>query len=236
MIQRLEKQFEALNIMLTNTQEEQFEEYYKILVQWNEVMNLTSITERSEVNTKHFLDSASIVKIMDMNAVNDVIDIGTGAGFPGIPIKILFPHIRITLLDSLNKRVNFLNEVIRCLGLKDISVVHGRAEDFAKRKDYREQFDLCVSRAVAKLFVLSEYCIPYVKENGFFVSYKSGNIDRELSDSLSAIDILGGEIENTTNFLLPDTDIQRSLVKIKKVHLTPKKYPRKAGVPSRQPL
>ncbi len=236
MIQVLEKQFEALNIMLTNEQEEQFEEYYKILVQWNEVMNLTSITERSEVNTKHFLDSASIVKIMDMNAVNDVIDIGTGAGFPGIPIKILFPHIRITLLDSLNKRVNFLNEVIRCLGLKDISVVHGRAEDFAKRKDYREQFDLCVSRAVAKLFVLSEYCIPYVKENGFFVSYKSGNIDRELSDSLSAIDILGGEIENTTNFLLPDTDIQRSLVKIKKVHLTPKKYPRKAGVPSRQPL
>ena len=226
----------TLGIELNDTQIEQFNKYYEILVEWNKVMNLTGITEYDEVVEKHFIDSLSIVKTLDVKQYETVIDIGTGAGFPGIPLKIAFPHLKITLLDSLNKRIKFLNTVIDELGLEDIETIHGRAEDFAKQQDYREQYDLCVSRAVANLSTLSEYCLPYVKVEGMFVPYKSGEIDEELSNASKAVSILGGKLIDTFKFQLPGTDIGRSFVKIKKIKNTAKKYPRKAGLPSKEPL
>lgn len=225
-----------LSIELNEKQVKQFIKFYEMLVEWNKVMNLTGITEYDEVVEKHFVDSLSIVNVVDMNDIHKVIDIGTGAGFPGIPLKIAFPHLEITLLDSLNKRIKFLNAVIDELGLDNIHTIHGRAEDFAKQENYREKYDLCVSRAVANLSTLSEYCLPYVAVDGMFVPYKSGDIEEELNNSKKAIQILGGKIENTFKFELPGTDIGRSLVKIKKVKNTAKKYPRKAGLPSKEPL
>lgn len=225
-----------LSIELNDKQVEQFIKFYELLVEWNKVMNLTGITEYDEVVEKHFVDSLSLVKAIDINNVESVIDIGTGAGFPGIPLKIAFPHLKITLLDSLNKRIKFLNTVIDELGLEDIKTIHGRAEDFAKQAEYREQYDLCVSRAVANLATLSEYCLPYVNVNGLFVPYKSGDIEEELNNSKKAVQILGGTIEKTIKFELPGTDIGRSFVKIKKVKNTGKKFPRKAGLPSKEPL
>lgn len=225
-----------LSVLLTEKQVDQFIKFYEMLVEWNKVMNLTGITEYEEVVEKHFVDSLSIVKAVDIQNVNTVIDIGTGAGFPGIPLKIAFPHLKITLLDSLNKRIKFLNAVIEELGLEEIHTIHGRAEDFAKQDAYREKFDLCVSRAVANLATLSEYCLPYVNVDGMFVPYKSGDIEEELNNSKKAVQILGGKIEKTIKFELPGTDIGRSFVKIKKVKNTAKKYPRKAGLPSKEPL
>ena len=225
-----------LSIELNEKQVEQFIKFYEILVEWNKVMNLTGITEYGEVVEKHFVDSLSLVKMIDINKCEKVIDIGTGAGFPGIPLKIAFPHLKITLLDSLNKRIKFLNTVINELGLEDIKTIHGRAEDFAKQEEYREKYDLCVSRAVANLSILSEYCLPYVSVDGMFIPYKSGEIDEELKNSQKAIQILGGKIENSIKFELPGTDIGRSFVKISKIKNTAKKYPRKAGLPSKEPL
>lgn len=231
-----EKKLNELNIQLTEDMQEQFYEYFKLLVEWNKVMNLTGITEYEEVNEKHFVDSLSIVKIIDPENIESVIDVGTGAGFPGIPLKIAFPHLQITLLDSLNKRIRFLDTVIEKLGLTGIKTIHGRAEDFAKQKEYREQYDLCVSRAVANLSTLAEYCIPYIYVGGMFIPYKSGDIDEELSGSEKAVHILGGDMEELVKFELPGTDIKRSFIKIKKLSTTPKKYPRKAGLPSKEPL
>lgn len=225
-----------LNISLTEEMYQQFDKYYEILVEWNKVMNLTGITEYEEVNEKHFVDSLSIVKIQDLNNIESVIDIGTGAGFPGIPLKIAFPHLKITLLDSLNKRIKFLKEVIDKLNLKDIETIHGRAEDFAKKKEYRESYDLCVSRAVANLSTLSEYCLPYVKIGGLFIPYKSGEIEEEFKNSEKAVKILGGDIKDIVKFELPGTDIKRSFIKIEKKEHTIKKYPRKAGLPAKEPL
>ena len=236
MSQIFEDKLGALGITLTDVQKQQFDKFYELLVEWNKVMNLTGITEYEEVNEKHFVDSVSIVKALDINKVETVIDIGTGAGFPGIPLKIAFPHLKIVLLDSLNKRINFLNTVIDELDLKDITTIHGRAEDFAKKPEYREQFDLCVSRAVANLSTLSEYCIPYINKGGQFVPYKSGEIDEEVAQAKKAVHILGGTIEDVVKFQLPGTEIGRSFVKIKKVQNTAKKYPRKAGLPSKEPL
>ena len=230
------RKLEELNITLTEEQHQQFFKYYELLVEWNKVMNLTGITEYEEVNEKHFVDSLSLVKVMDVNSVESVIDIGTGAGFPGIPLKIAFPHLKVTLLDSLNKRIKFLDTVIGELGLTDIHTIHGRAEDFAKRAEYREQYDLCVSRAVANLATLSEYCLPYVKKGGLFVPYKSGEIDDELKQSEKAVKILAGSIKKVEKFELPGTDIKRSFVVINKTGITAKKYPRKAGLPSKEPL
>ena len=225
-----------LSIELNDKQAEQFVKFYEFLVEWNKVMNLTGITEYNEVVEKHFVDSLSLVKAIDINKIETVIDIGTGAGFPGIPLKIAFPHLKITLLDSLNKRIKFLNAVIDELGLEDIHTIHGRAEDFAKQETYREKYDLCVSRAVANLATLSEYCLPYVNVDGMFVPYKSGDIEEELNNSKKAVQILGGKIEKTIKFELPGTDIGRSFVKIKKIKNTAKKFPRKAGLPSKEPL
>ena len=225
-----------LGISLTEQQSEQLYEYYRLLVEWNSFMNLTGITEFSEVVQKHFVDSLSIVKVKNMNDVDNLIDVGTGAGFPGLPLKIVFPHLKVTLLDSLNKRIDFLNAVIEKTGLTGIETIHGRAEDFAKPGQKREQYDLCVSRAVANLASLSEYCLPYVKIGGEFISYKSGEIEEELSDAKGAVFLLGGRLEECSTFILPGTDIHRSLVKIVKVNGCPKKYPRKAGMPSKVPL
>lgn len=235
-----EKGLEELSISLSQEQKRQFVTYYEYLIEKNKVMNLTAITEYEEVIVKHFLDSLSIVKAgcFEQNALDgkSVIDIGTGAGFPGIPLKIAFPQLKITLLDSLNKRVNFLNEVIEMLGLSKVEAVHGRAEDYAKQKEYRECFDFCVSRAVANLSTLSEYCIPFVKEGGCFISYKSGRIDEELSQAGNAVKILGGKVLDVVKFPLMGTDMDRSFVIIKKTRPTAKKYPRKAGLPSKEPL
>ena len=236
MSQIFDKKLDQLGVVLTETQKQQFDKFYELLVEWNKVMNLTGITEYEEVNEKHFVDSLSIVKAIDMNEVTSIIDVGTGAGFPGIPLKIAFPHLKVVLLDSLNKRINFLNTVIDELGLTNISTIHGRAEDFAKKPEYREQFDLCVSRAVANLATLSEYCIPYVKKDGMFIPYKSGEIDEELEQSKKAIHVLGGKTQNVVKFQLPGTEIGRSFVIIKKIQNTAKKYPRKAGLPSKEPI
>lgn len=236
MSQIFENKLKELGICLTDKQKQQFDRFYELLVEWNEFMNLTGITEYEEVNEKHFVDSLSIVKAIGIEHVKTVIDIGTGAGFPGIPLKIAFPHLNIVLLDSLNKRINFLNTVTDELGLTDIKTIHGRAEDFAKKTEYREKFDLCVSRAVANLSTLSEYCLPYVNIGGMFVSYKSGEIDEEMEKSKKAIQILGGKLENMVKFQLPGTEIGRSFVKIKKINNTAKKYPRKAGLPAKEPI
>lgn len=236
MSQIFENKLNELGIALTDKQKQQFDKFYELLVEWNKVMNLTGITEYEEVNEKHFVDSLSIVKAINMENVKSVIDVGTGAGFPGIPLKIAFPHLKVVLLDSLNKRINFLNAVIAELGLTDIKTIHGRAEDYAKQTEYREKFDLCVSRAVANLSILSEYCLPYVSVDGMFVPYKSGEIDEELENSKKAVKILGGKIENVVKFQLPGTEIGRSFVKVRKIANTNKKYPRKAGLPAKEPL
>lgn len=232
----LTEKAKELSIVLNDKQIQQFEQYYNILVEWNKVMNLTAITEYEEVVEKHFLDSLTIVNAIHVEKIETLIDVGTGAGFPGIPLKIAFPHLKVTLLDSLNKRIKFLNEVIDLLELNDIKAIHGRAEDYAKQAEYREQYDICVSRAVANLATLSEYCLPYVKVDGLFVPYKSGEIDEELKSSEKAVSILGGKVEEVVKFQLPGTDIGRSFVKIHKIKETKKKYPRKAGMPTKEPL
>lgn len=235
---QLKKDLNEFGIELTAEMEEQFLLYYNMLIEWNSFMNLTAITDFDEVLKKHFTDSVSLIRaIPDLGEKRfKVIDVGTGAGFPGIPLKIVFPNISVVLLDSLNKRVNFLNEVISKLQLTDITAMHGRAEDFAQNKEYRESFDLCVSRAVANLATLSEYCLPFVKKNGRFISYKSEKVSEEFEVSGKAISVLGGEYENQVTFELPDSDIYRNLFIIKKKSATPGKYPRKAGMPSKEPI
>ena len=229
---------EELNITLTDEQIEQFLQYYEMLVEKNKVMNLTGITEYEEVIQKHFLDSLSLIRVIPDIASQKltVIDLGTGAGFPGIPLKIAFPELEITLMDSLNKRILFLQEVIDALGLKKVSAVHGRAEEMASNATHRQQYDLCVSRAVSNLAVLTEYCLPFVKKGGLFVSYKSADSDAEIQEGKKAISILGGKLTSVDKFQLPDSDLRRALVCIKKVKDTPKKYPRKAGTPAKLPL
>ena len=233
---RFEQELNELGVRLNDIQKEQFDRYYELLVEWNRVMNLTGITDYDEVNLKHFTDSLTIVRINNMENVPTLIDIGTGAGFPGLPIKIAFPHIKVILLDSLNKRIKFLDKVIEELNLDNVFTLHGRAEDYAKKVEYREQFDTCVSRAVANLSTLSEYCLPFVKEGGNFISYKSAESDEEISHSEKAINLLGGKINRVEKFVLPGADMRRALVKIDKVKSTPKKYPRKAGMPGKEPL
>ena len=235
-MEQLRKKAEILGISLTEQQCLQFQKYYEYLIEKNKVMNLTGITEKEEVIAKHFIDSLGLAVKMDLTKPLTVLDLGTGAGFPGIPLKIAFPNLTITLLDSLNKRIKFLDEVIDLLELTGIETIHGRAEDYAKPGKLREQFDLCVSRAVANLSSLSEYCIPYVKEGGYFIPYKSGNIDEELKKAGHAIGMLGGKVESVEEFQIPGTDIERTFVKIKKRKATPKRFPRKAGMPSKDPL
>ena len=232
----LDQGCQEMGIVLNGEQRQQFVDFYEYLVEKNKVMNLTGITEFQEVLIKHFLDSLACVKAVDIKKVIRIMDVGTGAGFPGVPLKIAFPHLEACLLDSLKKRVNFLEETFDILKLTDITAVHGRAEEYARNKAYRESFDLCVSRAVSNLATLSEYCLPYVKVGGSFISYKSGTVQEEAEQAEKAVKILGGKIKDVVYFSLPDSEIQRSLVVIEKVKSTPGKYPRKAGTPLKEPL
>jgi len=234
-VKEFRKGLDDLGIQLSDMQYQQFIDYYEMLVEKNREMNLTAITELKEVINKHFIDSLSLIKVLKLTN-QKVLDLGTGAGFPGIPLKIACPDIDVVLLDSLKKRLVFLDDVIEKLNLKNITTLHGRAEDFGKNIDYREAFDLCVSRAVARLSSLSEYCLPYVKKGGYFISYKSGKVEDEIDLSQKAFKILGAQLEEVKEFVLPGTDIERSLVLIKKITHTPANYPRSAGKPSKEPL
>lgn len=235
-LEALKKGAAFFDIELSEKQTEQFYRFYEQMVETNKYMNLTGITQLDEVIVKHFLDSLAVSKAVSMEKVKKMIDVGTGAGFPGIPLKIAYPDLEVCLLDSLKKRIGFLEEVCRENQLQKVETLHGRAEDYAKNPAYREKFDLCVSRAVANLATLAEYCLPYVEVGGYFVSYKSGNVDNERKEAEKAIEILGGKIKDVIYFTLPETEIERSLVVIEKGKETPGKYPRKAGMPAKEPL
>ncbi len=229
------KTLESWNFTLSDSQIEQLDLFYDSLVEKNKVMNLTAITDFDEVLVKHFADSISICSVMP-NGIHNICDLGTGAGFPGIPLAICYPDLEFTLIDSLNKRINFLGEVVNALGLNNVKLVHSRAEEAGRNKSYRENFDLVVSRAVANIATLSEYCLPLVKVGGYFISYKSGSVDEEILSSGKAIGKLGGSLQKPIYFYLPDTDIERSFLIINKNSATPKVYPRKPGTPGKEPL
>ena len=229
--QRFEEQLAAFGIRLSDMQKKQFLTYYKNLVLWNQVMNLTAITDMEEVYTKHFVDSLSFIKAISGQAMPEgsrLIDVGTGAGFPGLPLAIVYPGLQVTLMDSLNKRIRFLDDTVEQLGLANVRTVHARAEELARNKQYREQYDLCCSRAVANISTLSEYCLPFIKQGGLFISYKSEKAEEELKESGKAVTILGGKLVDKIRFILPGTDYQRILLLIRKIKATPGKYPRKA--------
>lgn len=230
----LEKKAKKIGIVLNVKQIKNFFDYYLLLIEWNEKMNLTAITEVNDVILKHFIDSLTICKYIPQNA--KIIDVGTGAGFPGIPIKIYREDTQITLLDSLNKRVLFLQEVINKVDLKNIEAIHGRAEEVARNNKYREKFDVVTSRAVANMSTLTEYMIPFIKIDGLCIMMKGSDYKEELEKSQRAINLLGAELKNVEEFILPDSDINRSVILIDKVKSTPKQYPRKAGMPSKNPI
>ena len=229
------KTLSSWNFEIDDNKISQLDKYYEMLIEKNKVMNLTAITEFDEVLVKHFADSLSICTIIP-DDVKSVCDLGTGAGFPGIPMAIAYPDLQFTLIDSLNKRIKFLQEVVDALGLTNVTLVHGRAEEAGRNKLYREQYDLVVSRAVANISTLSEYCLPLVKVGGYFISFKSGDIEDEIKQSGKAISKLGGKLQKPVLFNLPDTNISRSFLVIDKEKSTPKAYPRKAGTPSKEPL
>ena len=223
-----------LNIDISDNQLDKFYQYMNLLLEWNEKINLTAITEYKEIILKHFIDSLTISKYIDKDSY--IVDVGTGAGFPGIPLKIIRDDIKIILVDSLNKRIKFLDEVIDKLHLQNIKTVHARAEEFGRNKEYREKFDVATSRAVANLSTLSEYMMPLVKVGGKSICMKGKDIKQEIKDASNAIKILGGEISNIEEFQLTNNDINRSVISILKVKNTPSKYPRKAGTPSKEPI
>lgn len=231
---KMKESLKELNIEISEKQLNQFYNYMNILIEWNKVMNLTNITEPEEIIQKHFVDSLTILKSIKEN--DSIIDVGTGAGFPGMPIKIVFPETRITLLDSLNKRIKFLEEVTNKLELKNIETIHGRAEEVAHNKNYREKYDIAIARAVAPLNVLSEYLLPFVKIGGYAICMKGVKGKEEAEEGKNAIKILGGEITNSREFNLPNTEMARTIIEIEKIKNTEKKYPRKAGTPTKMPL
>lgn len=230
------------SLNLTEQQLDRLRIFYENLVKWNEVMNLTAITEIHEVYEKHFLDSISLICVYDRKSLTGngrrlkLIDVGTGAGFPGLVLAIMFPELDVCLMDSLNKRIEFLKDCVARLQLDNVVCIHARAEDLAKNKEHREQYDLAVSRAVANTATLSEYCLPFVKVGGSFIAYKSEKAEEELKAAGRAVELLGGELADKKEFILPGTDYARTLLTIKKVHATDRKYPRKAGMPSKDPL
>lgn len=232
--QNMKQYAKKIGIVLEEEQIEQFYQYEKLLLIWNEKINLTAITKPEEIILKHFIDSITIAKYIGANKT--LVDVGTGAGFPGIPLKIIRKDIQITLLDSLNKRVQFLNEIIKQLELKEVETIHGRVEEFGKNKKYREKFDYATSRAVANLTTLSEYLLPLVKIEGKCICMKGSTVKEEIDQSQKAIAILGGKIEEIEAFQLPESDIDRHIVLLRKIKQTPAKYPRKPGTPSKEPI
>lgn len=226
-----------LSIDISDEKKEKLYKFYEILVEKNKFMNLTSITEIREFTYKHYIDSIALEKIIkDLDKkIYNIADMGTGAGFPGIPLAIVFPNLNLTLIDSLNKRIKFIKEACETLEIKNVNAIHARAEDIARNKEYRENFDICVSRAVANLSSLSEYCLPLVKIGGSFISYKSKGYDIEVNDAKNAIKVLGGEISNSIKFELDEYG-ERILLDIRKIKSTSKKYPRKAGLPTKEPI
>ena len=234
MSQIFESKLNEIGITLSDKQKEQFDKFYELLVEWNKVMNLTGITEPKEIVLKHFIDSLTVLKYIEDGS--SLIDVGTGAGFPGLPLKIAKDSIEVTLLDSLNKRINFLNDVINENSLEKIITIHGRAEDFGQKPKYRENFDVVVSRAVAPLNILLEYMLPFVKVGGKCICMKGSNCEEEIENAKKAIKVLGGQIEKIEEFTLPNSDNNRTILIIKKVKKTDKQYPRKAGMPTKNPI
>lgn len=232
--EKMQEKSKDLGIHFSVEQLEQFFEYMKLLIEWNEKMNLTAITDPDEIIFKHFIDSITILKEIKDNS--KLVDVGTGAGFPGIPLSIMKPTLKITLVDSLNKRLIFLQEVVKELELKNIEIIHARAEELGQNKEYREMFDVATSRAVANLSTLSEYLIPLVKINGKVISMKASGAQNEINEARKAIKVLGGSIEKIEEFNLPQTDIGRTIIVIKKKEKTNRKYPRKSGIPSKDPI
>ena len=233
-MKKMEEKFKNLGVRFFVEQLEQFFDYMNLLIEWNEKMNLTAIIEPEEIILKHFIDSITILK--DIEDESSVVDVGTGAGFPGIPLSIMNPTLKITLVDSLNKRLIFLQEVVNKLNLKNVEIVHARAEEFGQNKKYREKFDIATSRAVANLSTLSEYLIPLVKINGKVISMKASEAEEEINQAKKAIEILGGKIKKIDEFNLLQSDIGRTVITIKKERQTPSKYPRRAGIPSKEPI
>lgn len=236
MIKTMEEGFKNLKLPYCEDIENKFVLYRDLLKEWNQKINITSIEDDEEIYLKHFIDSVLLLNKDNMNENKKIIDVGTGGGFPGLPLKIINDNFEVTLLDSLRKRIDFLKEVSNVLNLKNVKLIHGRAEDFGQNKEYRENYDICVSRAVAPLNVLSEYCIPFVKVGGYFAAYKSDNISQEITNSDKAIRELGGKIKEIREISIPGADIIRKIVIIEKIETTKAKYPRKAGKPSKDPL
>jgi len=225
---------EKVGIELTELQKEQYNKYYNLVVEWNQKINLTAITEENEFYTKHFFDSVSLAFFKDYSNIESICDVGSGAGFPSIPLKILYPNLKVTIVDSLNKRIKFLNLVKDELGLTDCNFVHARAEEFGQNKEYRESFEIVTARAVARLNILSELCLPLVKKNGYFLSLKAQKAEEETKEATNAIKILGGKLEKDLNFEIEGEE--RHILEIRKAKETPNKYPRKAGTPNKKPL
>lgn len=223
-----------INVMLNDKQISKYYQYMNLLLEWNEKINLTSITRQDEIILKHFIDSMTILKYLDK--YNKIIDVGTGAGFPGIPIAIMKEEKSVTLMDSLNKRIKFLEDIKQKLDLKNINLIHSRAEDLGQDLNNREMYDVSVSRAVANLTTLVEYLIPFIKIGGICICMKGQDVEEEINDSKRAIELLGGRIKKVDEFYLPDSDMKRNIVIIEKIRSTNKRYPRKAGIPSKEPL
>ncbi len=232
----MEKACKKVGLTFDEDKYNKFMKYKEMIQEWNEKINLTTITEDSEIVQKHFIDSINIFNFKFLKNSKNLIDVGSGAGFPGLPIKVVNSDIKVVLLDSLNKRINFLNEVIKELDLKGIKTIHGRAEDFAKDKEYREKFDIATSRAVANMTVLSEFCMPYVKVGGYFLALKGPSIEEELRESRNAIGTLGGKIQDIIKVDIDNSEINHNLVVIKKMRATDRRYPRKAGMVTKKPI
>ena len=232
----LKSGFEELGLNYTEEIEERFNKYKELLLEWNQKINITRIENDEEIYIKHYLDSILLLDSDNINTSKKIIDVGTGGGFPGLPLKIVNNNFKLTLLDSLRKRIDFLKLVAESLMLNDVDVIHGRAEEFGQNLNYREQYDICVSRAVAPLNILCEFCLPFVKVGGYFAAYKSENISEEIDSSKGAIDKLGGKIKETKVIKIPNSDIVRKIIIIEKIKKMPNIYPRKAGTPAKKPL
>ncbi|MDP4084672.1 MAG: 16S rRNA (guanine(527)-N(7))-methyltransferase RsmG [Bacillota bacterium] len=235
-IEQFQEMLQEKGVQLSSLQLQQFEKYYEVLVEWNEKMNLTAITEKEDVYLKHFFDSISAAFYFDLSKPLQLCDVGAGAGFPSIPLKIAFPDLHITIVDSLNKRITFLNHLANVLGLENVQFIHDRAETFGVNPRHRESYDVVMARAVAKLSVLSELCLPLVKVGGHFIAMKASHAKEELEFGQKAISVLGGRVEKSFVFTLPIEDSERNILVIEKVKQTPKKYPRKPGTPNKMPI